>query len=181
MVTTNEKAFSLLPVLFAIIVIAVIAGVAWHMGTTRNQTVQIGGSRGPSFPKGNMSNTYTYSNEIYPNLPSAYKLVNYNSNSFSSALGSAKAADYTTAKTIDQVHSDMESICKAHGFTYSPQSYPTVECISRNATWVFTILPASNLIDQSWYETANSQQPISALSSSVWLQVQSGQIIINGP
>lgn len=85
-----------------------------------------------------------------------------------------------TSNSSTEVRADISSICATHGFKFESSSIgnSSLECDSNIAKWTFITVPASNLLDQSWYSSV-SQIDESTLAKSIWLKVISQQIIVN--
>lgn len=187
----NDGYTALLPMIITVAVaIILLVGVhVWHNRTstqpTSLQNQPSSSSIKTPFPKGNLDNTFVYADEVFPNLSDNYNLLRQTKSPLSppSPVDGSVESDYITDKSIADVHADMIVICHAHGFAFltSDVGYPTFDCYgsssTKNAVWGFNIVPASNLVDQTWYTQSNGPQPISSLVNKVWLQIYSGEII----
>ncbi len=171
----SENAFTAIETLLAVTVTLVIAIVGWHVLGSKEDGPHLSPSGTPAtnLPKGDANNTYAYRGTVFPDLPSGYKTVHRDPK--------ASESFYITLYSKDQVRTEVESVCRAHGFIFSkstPTNGQSIECSSKVATWTFSILSASNIIDEPWY---SSIAPIdeSALAKSMLLTVASRQAVVN--
>lgn len=182
----NTHAFTFVAVLLGLLVFISIGTVGWHLHANKPPPVPMDGpgihvgprawSNTPKPPAGDLGNSYTFEGQAMPNLSARYNLLNQYR-----ALGSgAHEADYITALSPVQVHTEAIANCNAHKFKFEPNPNNSLitKCFSRAGEWTFTIKSASGLIDQPWYSGIKQiDEPV--LAKSVWLQVLAGSRVID--
>jgi hypothetical protein len=174
-VKSSEGGFGIIEILVIAVILTVLTLIGLHAAATDKKTLLVSAPTIGSGSKTNISNTYDYKNNVLPNLPTNYQLLNQTVLS-----GGQSEADYITSATATQVHSAVMALCKADQFNFDTTADPdtNIEC-DGSYNWQFNILPASDLLDQSWYTFDQFSE--TQLSQMVFLQVQSSPVVCNCP
>lgn len=184
-------------VLVAVVVIAVIAFVGTHMAHKSeaqpaiNQSLYNAVINGQivvdsgSYGNGSALNAYYQDGSLFPNPPANYQRIYSGTTANDStvitqdqtALNLGEEADYLTTEPIGKVHSDIQSMCASHEFSFEQtvNRVTYVACRDHDTNWMFSILPAGAVLTEPWYKLDSISE--SALAKSLWVQIQSGRIV----
>jgi hypothetical protein len=165
--------FTVVEAIIGLGIACIILAVSWQLWSGKPVTHPLGGAAGihaATTPAGDMSNTYSYDKFLFPEAPSTDGVIY--------RAPAAPEIDYITADSASLVHSEVVRICSAHKFRFNTaaETASMTECDGHGLEWKFTVEPASDLINQSWYPTI-SQIDEAALAKSTWLQITSGPYI----
>jgi hypothetical protein len=174
-IKNSEYGFGLVPPLTGRAVVIVIVFVGLR-ALVNNQSPPISTlSINYSGSKGNLNDTYTYKDNVLPNMPSDYQLLRQGL----TASGQSET-DYITAASSAQVRTGATMLCRTHQFSFrtTTDADTNIECLA-SYDWQFNILPASNLIQQSWYKIDQFSE--TQLSQMIYLQVLSNRVVCECP